>query len=112
MNLARSEPDSTNPIVFALGIVLPNFFVLQRFAAHYLMFAAVMLAMKQYAAWYIQGQFLRGLMDMRNTGPIIAKLVDNSATDEDLANTETRPARGRPGWAILRAFFAATPAER
>ena len=33
----------------------------------------------------MQWQFLRGLMDMRNTGPIIAKFVDNTATDDDLA---------------------------
>lgn len=71
--------------VFALGVVLPNFFVLQASAAHYLMFAGVMLAMKQYCAWYIQWQFLRSLMDMRNTGPIIAKLVDNTATEDELA---------------------------
>ena len=71
--------------VFALSLVLPNFFILQASAAHYLMIAAFMLAMKQYVAWYMQWQFLRGLMDMRNAGPIIAKFVDNTATDDDLA---------------------------
>jgi hypothetical protein len=49
------------------------------------MVAAFMLAMKQYVAWYMQWQFLRGLMDMRNAGPIIAKLVDNTATEDELA---------------------------
>ena len=38
-----------------------------------------------FGSWYMQWQFLRGLMDMRNTGPIIAKFVDNTATDDDLA---------------------------
>ena len=71
--------------LFALGFVLPNFFILQPSAAHFLMFSGLMLAMKSYAAWYMQWQFLRGLMDMRNAGPIIAKFVDNTATDEDLA---------------------------
>jgi hypothetical protein len=71
--------------LFALALVLPNFFILQPSAAHFLMFSALMLAMKQYVAWYMQWQFLRGLMDMRNTGPIIAKFVDNTATDDDLA---------------------------
>lgn len=71
--------------LFALSIVLPNFFILQPAPAHYLTFAALMLAMKNYCAWYMQWQFLRGLMDSRNAGPIIAKFVDNTATDEDLA---------------------------
>lgn len=71
--------------VFTLGLILPNFFILQPSAAHYLEFAAALLAMKQYCAWFMQWQFLRGLMDMRNTGPIIAKFVDNTATDDDLA---------------------------
>lgn len=71
--------------VFTLGLVLPNLFILQPSAAHYLEFAAAMLAMKQYVAWFLQWQFLRGLMDMRNTAPVIARFVDNTATDEDLA---------------------------
>jgi hypothetical protein len=71
--------------VFVLSIVLENFFILQPGAAHFLMFSAVMLAMKQYVAWYMQWQFLRELMDMRNAGPIIAKIVDNSATEDELA---------------------------
>ena len=45
--------------VFALSIVLPNFFILQPSAAHFLMFSAFMLAMKSYVAWYMQWQFLR-----------------------------------------------------
>lgn len=72
--------------VFIAAIVLENFFVLQSGAAHFLMFSAFMLAMKQYVAWYMQWQFLRELMDMRNAGPIIAKVVDNSATDDELAS--------------------------
>jgi hypothetical protein len=71
--------------VFAIALMLSNFYILQSSAAHYLMFAAVMLAMKNYCAWYMQWQFLRGLMDMRNAGPLIAKIVDNTATDDDLA---------------------------
>ena len=71
--------------VFILALELPNFFILQPSAAHYLEFAAAMLAMKQYVRWYMQWQFLRGLMDMRNAGPIIAKIVDNTATEDELA---------------------------
>ena len=71
--------------VFALSVVLPNFFILQSPAAHYLMLAALMLAMKNYVAWYRQWEFLRNMMDLRFAGPRIAKLVDNQATEDDLA---------------------------
>ena len=71
--------------LLALSIVLPNFYILQPSAAHYLTFAAFALAMKQYVAWFMQWQFLRGLIDMRNAGPIVAKFVDNTATEDDLA---------------------------
>jgi hypothetical protein len=70
--------------VFTLSLVLPNFFILQPSAAHYLMFAAIMLAMKQYVAWYMQWQFIRELMDMKFAGPIIAGLAENSSGDEEL----------------------------
>ncbi len=71
--------------VFTLSIVLPNFFILQSSAANYLAFAALMLAMKNYVAWYQQWQFIRALLDTRNAAPIIAKLMENKASDEDLA---------------------------
>jgi hypothetical protein len=71
--------------VFTLSLVLPNFFILQSSAAHYLMLAALALTMKQYVAWYMQWEFLRELLDARNAGPIIAKIVDNTATEDELA---------------------------
>ena len=71
--------------VIIVALVLSNFFILQSSAVHYLIFAAIMLAMKQYCAWYMQWQFLRELMDMRNAGPIIAKIVDNTVSDDELA---------------------------
>jgi hypothetical protein len=49
------------------------------------MFSAAMLGMKQYVAWYLQWQFLRILIDARNAGPILAKIVGNAATEDDLA---------------------------
>jgi hypothetical protein len=70
--------------VFALAITFRNSFILQPAAASFLMFSAVMLAMKQYCAWYMFWQFFRGLLDMANAGPIIAKYVGNSATNEEL----------------------------
>ena len=54
--------------VFALALVLTNFFILQSSAAHYLMLAAVLLAMKNYVAWYKTWEFLRNMMDLRFAG--------------------------------------------
>ena len=71
--------------LFALGFILPGFFILQPPAAHFLMFSGLMLAMKQYCAWYMQWQFLRTAMDIKNRAPILAGFVDNTATEEDLA---------------------------
>jgi hypothetical protein len=72
--------------VFVLSLVLPNFFILEPGAAHFLTICALFLAMKQYVAWYRQWEFLRELMDMRFAGPIIAKLAENEASDDDLAS--------------------------
>jgi hypothetical protein len=71
--------------VFALSMVLTNFFILQGSAAHYLMFAAVMLAMKNYVEWYMQWRYLRQIMNSRAVAPIIAKVADNTATEDERA---------------------------
>jgi hypothetical protein len=71
--------------LFTISLVLPNFFILQASAAHYLTLAAIMLALKNYVAWYKTWEFLRNMMDLRFAGPRIAKLVDNQATEDDLA---------------------------
>lgn len=70
--------------VYGFAEVLANFFILQSSAEHYLIVAALMLAMKQYVAWYRQWEFLRGIIDIGNAGPIIARFIQNQATDDDL----------------------------
>jgi hypothetical protein len=72
--------------LIALSNVLPNLFVVEPGAGTFLFISGIFLAMKNYAGWYMHWQFLRELMDMRNAGPIIAKLVDNTASEEDLAS--------------------------
>lgn len=71
--------------VFTLSVVLPNFFILEPSAAHFLALSAICLAMKQYVAWYMQWQFIRGLLDSRHAGPIIAKIVEGRATQDEMA---------------------------
>ena len=53
--------------------------------AIYLQIAALALAMKNFIGWYQAWEFLRILLDIRYAGPIIARLSQNCATDEDLA---------------------------
>ena len=72
--------------VFLVAVVLGNFFVLQSSAVDFLVVSALMLAMKEYVAWYMTWVQLRQLMDARNAGPLIAKIIDNSATDDELAS--------------------------
>lgn len=71
--------------VLAAAITLPNLFILQASAAHYLLLAAICLAMKQYTAWYREWEYLRDIMDNRFAGPIIAKVAENTATEDERA---------------------------
>ena len=51
----------------------------------YLHFAALTLAMKNFISWFRTWEYLRKILDMRNVAPAISKLVENKATEEDLA---------------------------
>jgi len=72
--------------VFLAATLLATVLVFQNDLATYLQVAAVALAMKNFIHWYKAWEFLRELMDMRFAGPIIAKLVDDKATEEDLGS--------------------------
>ena len=71
--------------LLVLAMVLPNFFILEPSAANFLLISAIFLAMKNWTGWYMQWQFLRELMDMRNAGPIIAAMAENRETEDELA---------------------------
>lgn len=72
--------------VLLLAFLLQNLFILDGPSAGYLMIAAPCLAMKNYIHWFSQWQVIRHLMNARAVGPIINRLVDNKATDDDLAS--------------------------
>ncbi len=72
-------------LVFAVSTVLSNLFIIQASLGVYIQISAFCLAAKQYVAWYKQWQLQRQLLDAANIGPIIARMVDNKATDDDLA---------------------------
>jgi hypothetical protein len=71
--------------VLLLSIVLQDLFIIQSSLALYMRFAALALAMKSFINWFRAWEYLRKLLDMRNAAPVIAKLVENQATEEDLA---------------------------
>jgi hypothetical protein len=71
--------------VLLAATVLEDLFIIQSGLALYLRFVALALAMKNFIGWYRAWEFLRNLLDTRNAGPIIAKLVENKASEEDLA---------------------------
>jgi len=72
-------------LVFIVATVLGRFFIFQSGLVTYLQIAALMLTMKSFIAWFWQWEFIRGIIDTRFAGPIIARLVENRATEEDLA---------------------------
>jgi hypothetical protein len=71
--------------VFIAATLLERTFIIQSGLATYLHVAAFTLAMKQFIAWYRGWEYLRKAMDIAFLGPILAKLVANQATDDDLA---------------------------
>jgi hypothetical protein len=71
--------------VLIVATVLGRLFIFQPGLTHFLQIAALMLAMKQLIEWHRAWEYLRGLMDSVNLAPIIASLVENRATQEDLA---------------------------
>lgn len=41
--------------------------------------------MKNFVSWFLTWEYLRRIFDIRNLAPLLAKLVDGTATQEDLA---------------------------
>jgi hypothetical protein len=74
------------PIVLLCAVsFLERMLIINSGLAFFLNVAAFSLGMKEYIAWYRAWEFLRGLLDAKFAGPIIAKLVEGTATSEDLA---------------------------
>jgi hypothetical protein len=71
--------------VFVASIVLSDLFIVQPGLCIYLRIAAFMLAIKEITGWYRSWEFVRKILDMRNAAPALARLVDDTATEEDLA---------------------------
>ena len=84
------------------------------------LYTAMFLAMKEYVSWYRQWEFLRGILDLRNIAPIIAKVTENKASDDDLATVHLAsiprdmPDELRRSFAshIARAFSPGSPEQK
>jgi hypothetical protein len=72
-------------VVFLAAIVLQDLFIVQSGLGIYLEIAALALGVKNFVSWFRSWEFLREQLDLAITGPGIAKLLDNTATQEDLA---------------------------
>jgi hypothetical protein len=72
--------------VLLASIVLQDLFIIQSSLSIYLELAALALACKNFVAWYKAWEYLRDLLDARNAGPILASLIDNKATEDELAS--------------------------
>jgi hypothetical protein len=72
-------------VVYFVAISLERFQIIESGLAFYLKLAALCLGMRQYIAWLRAWQFLRDLLDAKFAGPIIARLVAGTATQDDLA---------------------------
>lgn len=71
--------------VVVLSVVLQDLLIAQSNLVTYLRFAALALFMKNYIVRSRAIDFIRDLLDARNSAPIVNKLIDNQATDEELA---------------------------
>jgi hypothetical protein len=71
--------------VIVVASVLQDLFLIQSGLATYLRLAALALAMKQFISWFKAWEYLRDLLDARNAGPILARLIEDEASEEELA---------------------------
>jgi len=71
--------------VLIAAVILPDFYIVQADLSLYLKLAALALFAKNFISWFRAWEYIRKILDTRISGPIIGKLIDNEATDEELA---------------------------
>jgi hypothetical protein len=72
-------------IVFLAATLLGNAFIFQSGLVTFLQCAAMCGGMLHFVRWYRSWQEIRDSMDTANIAPLMAKLIDNTATEADLA---------------------------
>jgi hypothetical protein len=71
--------------VFASATILGRALIFQTGLTTYLQIAALALGMKEFITFYRAWEYLRGIMDAKFVGSIIARMFDNKASDHELA---------------------------
>jgi len=71
--------------VFFAATVLEDLFIVQSGLGAYLHFAALTLAMKNFISWFRTWEVIRKILDRKNSAPAMARLIENKATEEELA---------------------------
>lgn len=71
--------------VFIATTILANFRIITPGLSIFLHLSALCLVVKEFIDWQQSWIRIRDLLDSRNAGPLIAKLMDNTATEAELA---------------------------
>jgi hypothetical protein len=71
--------------LFVSSIFLEHAFIIQSGLATYIRVAAVALVFKNFIFWYRAWEFIRDYLDNANMAPIVAALMQNKASPQDLA---------------------------
>jgi len=72
-------------MVFLAATLLGNAFIFQSGLVTYFQCAAMCGGMLHFVRWYRSWEEIRNSLDTANIAPLMAKLVDNTATESDLA---------------------------
>jgi hypothetical protein len=73
-------------LVLIAAIALQDLFIIQSGLATFLEISAAALALRNFVSWFRAWEYLRDLIDAKNAGPILSKLIENTATEDDLAS--------------------------
>lgn len=71
--------------ILVSALLLGRIFIFQSSLVTYLEVSSLALVMKNFIGWYRGWQYMRTILDMRYTAPIIARLSDDQASDDELA---------------------------
>jgi hypothetical protein len=95
--------------VFIAATILGNFGIITSGLQMFLHFAAICMAMRAFLDWYAFWLFRRRLLDQQAVAPLLSKMVQNTATDEELApiHLASFPKDSTPEFRKETAFYIA-----
>ncbi len=72
-------------VVFIAATILANIHIVTPGLSLFLQFCALCLGLKEFVDWYANWIFMRNVLDIRNRGPLLTRLMEDTATEEDRA---------------------------